>query len=32
MGVAKSGVYKVKASFKVFEGRELAAEEVVEVK
>ena len=32
MGIAKPGVYKVKATLKVFEGRELSAEQTVEVK
>jgi hypothetical protein len=32
VGIAKPGTYKVRATLKVFEGRELAAEKVVEVK
>jgi hypothetical protein len=32
VGIAKPGTYKVRAALKVFEGRELSAEQAVEVK
>jgi hypothetical protein len=32
VGIAEPGTYKVRATLKVFEGRELSAEQAVEVK